>query len=172
VWGSRSARHGTTLLTARIRPLVRVVCQRVSRASVTVEGERVAVVGRGLLLLVGVAVGDEPADVEAAVEKIAGLRIFPDDDGRMNLSVEDVGGEILVVSQFTLLGDARKGRRPSYTDAADPEVAAPLIDRMSAGFLERGIPTGQGVFGAMMEVDLVNEGPVTFFLEFSEGRLC
>lgn len=147
-----------------------MVCQRVSRAAVRVDDEQVAVIGRGLLLLVGVAVGDDGAEVGAAVDKIAGLRVFPDHDGRMNLSVQDVAGEILVVSQFTLLGDARKGRRPSYTAAAPPEAAAPLVSAMAAGFRDRGIPTSEGVFGARMDVELVNDGPVTLILDFTGGK--
>jgi D-tyrosyl-tRNA(Tyr) deacylase len=138
---------------------------------VTVAGDPVADIGRGLLLLVGIAVGDGPAEVEAAVAKIAGLRVFADDQGRMNLSIEDIGGEVLVVSQFTVLGDARKGRRPSYIDAAPPEQAAPLVAAMTAGFRERGIDAVEGVFGAMMDVDLVNEGPVTLVLDFAGGRI-
>lgn len=127
-------------------------------------------VGRGLILFVGVAVGDSEAEVRAAVDKIAGLRVFPDEEGRMNLSVQEVAGEILVVSQFTLLGDARKGRRPSYTAAAPPEVAAPLLTSMVAGFRDRDIDTSEGVFGAMMEVELVNDGPVTLILDFTGSK--
>ncbi|HJQ75912.1 MAG TPA: D-aminoacyl-tRNA deacylase [Acidimicrobiia bacterium] len=149
---------------------MRVVCQRVSRAGVSVDDEQVAVIGRGLLLLVGVAVGDGGTEVGAAVDKIAGLRVFPDHDGRMNLSVQDVAGEILVVSQFTLLGDARKGRRPSYGAAAAPDVAAPLVASMATGFRDRGIATSEGVFGARMDVDLVNDGPVTLILDFTGGK--
>lgn len=127
--------------------------------------------GAGFLLLVGVAAGDGAADANTVVDKIAGLRVFPDEAGQMNLSIGDVAGEILVVSQFTLLGDVRKGRRPSFTGAAAPAVAAPMIDSMIERFRDAGIPTESGVFGAMMEVELVNEGPVTLVLDVSGGRL-
>lgn len=150
---------------------VRVALQRVGEASVTVGGGRVASIGRGLLLLVGVAEGDGGADVAAAVDKIAGLRIFPDDEGKMNRSIQDVGGEILVVSQFTLLGDVRRGRRPSFTGAAHPDVAAPLIDRMVEGFRAAGLPADQGEFGASMQVGLVNDGPVTLVLDIEGGKV-
>lgn len=137
----------------------------------TVGGALIASISRGFLLLVGVADGDDGADIAAAVDKIAGLRVFPDEVGKMNLSIGDMGGEILVVSQFTLLGDVRKGRRPSFTAAADPTVAAPLIDDMVRRFREIGIPTGQGVFGAVMDVALVNEGPVTMVFDVIDGKL-
>lgn len=130
-----------------------------------------ASIGAGFLLLVGVAAGDGAADANTVVDKIAGLRVFPDEAGQMNLSIGDVAGEILVVSQFTLLGDVRKGRRPSFTGAAAPAVAAPMIDSMIERFRDAGIPTESGVFGAMMEVELVNEGPVTLVLDVSGGRL-
>jgi D-tyrosyl-tRNA(Tyr) deacylase len=148
-----------------------VVLQRVTRASVTVEGSRVASIGSGLLLLVGVGEGDDHGDVAAAIDKIAGLRVFSDEEGKMNRSVHDVGGEILVVSQFTLLGDVRKGRRPSFTGAAHPDVAAPLIDRMVDGFRAAGLPAVQGVFGASMQVELVNDGPVTLVLDIDDGKV-
>lgn len=128
-------------------------------------------IGPGFVLLVGVAEADGEADANAVVDKIAGLRVFSDQAGKMNLSIGDVAGEILVVSQFTLLGDARKGRRPSFTGAADPAIAAPMIDDMVERFRAAGIPTVSGVFGAMMEVELVNEGPVTLVLDVSDGRL-
>ncbi len=108
-------------------------------------------------------------EVETAVSKIATLRIFPDANGRMNLSLEEVGGEVMVVSQFTLYGDVRRGRRPSFTRAASPESAAPMIDHMVGMFRARGLSVAEGVFGAQMHVELVNEGPVTLSLEFSEG---
>lgn len=149
---------------------MRVVIQRVGRASVTVAGERVAEIGPGLLLLVGVAEGDDARDVAAAVEKIAGLRVFADAEGKMNRSVTDAGGGILVVSQFTLLADVRKGRRPSFTGAAAPERAERLIDQMVEGFRASGITTGQGVFGASMQVESVNDGPVTLVLDVRDGR--
>jgi D-tyrosyl-tRNA(Tyr) deacylase len=145
---------------------VRVVLQRVGSASVSVDGERVSGIGRGLCLLVGIRSGDNHHQVDAAVTKISGLRVFGDDAGKMNLSVMDVDGEILVVSQFTLLGDTRRGRRPSFTMAAPPEEAQPLLDHMVEGFRAEGIPTSVGVFGAHMTVELANDGPVTLILEF------
>lgn len=120
----------------------------------------------GFLLLVGVAEGDGEAEVVAAVDKISGLRVFADDEGKMNRSIVDVGGQILVVSQFTLLADVRRGRRPSFTGAARPDLAEPLIDRMVALFREKGIVTDHGRFGAKMEVESINDGPVTLLLEF------
>lgn len=148
---------------------MRVVLQRVSRASVAVAGELVSAIGAGFCLLAGVAPEDGSAEVEALVDKVAGLRIFSDEDGKMNRSIVDVGGEILLVSQFTLLGDVRKGRRPSFTGAATPEHAEPVIDAVRAGLTGRGIVTRTGVFGAAMSVDLVNDGPVTLVLDVSEG---
>lgn len=145
--------------------------QRVSRASVSVDGEVVSAIAKGLCLLVGIEPEDGPSDVDAAVDKICGLRVFSDEAGKMNLSVGDVGGAILLVSQFTLLADVRKGRRPSFTGAGDPGHAEPLIDAMAAGFEQRGIDTRIGVFGASMTVDLANEGPVTLVLEVSDGRV-
>ncbi len=136
-----------------------------------VDGDVVSSIGPGLCLLVGVEPGDGEPEVDAAVDKIAGLRIFGDETGKMNLSIGDVGGEILVVSQFTLLGDVRKGRRPSFTGAAPPEYAAPLIDSMAAAFADIGIETRTGVFGATMSLDLVNEGPVTLVLAVSDGKV-
>lgn len=143
---------------------MRVVLQRASRAEVRVDNSVVASIGRGLVLLVGIEQEDTSEDVRTVVNKIANLRVFSDDVGKMNLSIGDVGGEIIVVSQFTLLGDVRRGRRPSFAGAATPETAAPLIDEMVAGFRQVGIETGSGVFGAPMEVDLVNDGPVTLVL--------
>ena len=137
----------------------------------TVDGEVVSSIGEGLCLLVGVEPGDGPADVEATVEKISSLRVFSDDTGKMNRSLGEVGGEVLVVSQFTLLGDTRKGRRPSFTGAARPEHAEPLIANMAHSFAQRGIETRTGVFGAVMVVDLANEGPVTLVLDVSDGRV-
>ena len=140
--------------------------QRVSSASVRVGGEVVGEVGRGLLVLLGVVVGDTRAEGDWLAEKTARLRIFPDDDGRMNRSLQDVAGGALVVSQFTLAGDARKGTRPSYTRAAPPALAEPLYEAYCealAGHL--GLPVGRGVFGAKMEVALVNDGPVTLWVE-------
>lgn len=137
----------------------------------TVDGEVVSAIGEGLCLLVGVEPGDGQAEVEAAVDKISSLRVFSDDSGKMNLSIGDVGGEVLVVSQFTLLGDTRKGRRPSFTGAARPEHAEPLVETMAGAFAQRGIQTRTGVFGAAMVVDLANNGPVTLVLEVSDGRV-
>lgn len=149
--------------------VMRIVLQRVSTASVHVSGDIIANIGRGLVLLVGIAPDDSLQDVEAAITKVATLRIFPDEEERMNRSVEDVGGEILVVSQFTLHGDVRRGRRPSFSGAAPPELAEPLIDRMVEAFRVRGLETSQGEFGARMDVELVNDGPVTFVLDISGG---
>ncbi len=150
---------------------MRVVIQRVREASVNVDGAVVGAIGPGLCLLVGVASDDGETDVTAVVEKTIGLRIFADDDGKMNLCLADIGGEVLVVSQFTLLSDVRRGRRPSFTSAAPPQVAAPLIETMISGFDDRGVSTASGVFGADMDVSLVNDGPVTLVLEVRGGRL-
>ncbi len=128
-----------------------------------------SVIGPGLVLLVGIGHDDDETTVDTAVEKVIGLRVFTDDAGKMNRSITDTGGEILVVSQFTLLGDVKRGRRPSFTDAAPPDLAAPLIERMVKGLQSRGVPTGAGVFGASMEVDLVNEGPVTLVFDFENA---
>ncbi len=144
---------------------MRVVLQRVVRASVRVDGEIVGEIGRGLLLLVGVGRGDPPAHVERLAEKVAGLRIFEDDAGKMNLGLVEVGGEVLVVSQFTLYGDVRKGRRPSWIDAEEPAVAAERVEAFAAALEARGLRVGRGVFGAHMEVDLLNDGPVTLVLD-------
>lgn len=140
--------------------------QRVASASVRVADEVVGEIGSGLLVLLGVVGGDTEAEGNWLADKVARLRIFPDDDGRMNRSIQDVGGEALVVSQFTLAGDARKGTRPSYVRAARPEVAEPLYEAFAAALsahLER--PVERGVFGAKMAVALVNDGPVTLWIE-------
>lgn len=144
---------------------MRVVVQRVSRASVEVRGNTVASIDHGLLALVGVAPTDGASEVEAAADKLVGLRIFADDDGKMNRSVSDVEGSVLIVSQFTLLGDTTKGRRPSFVGAAQPELAEPLIESLIAAIESRGIPTATGKFGAHMLVSLVNDGPVTLVLD-------
>lgn len=145
---------------------MRVVVQRVSRASVTVAGETVGEIGPGLLALAGFARGDDEAEVRWMADKLAGLRIFSDDEGRMNRSVVDVGGEVLVVSQFTLYGDAAKGRRPSFAKAASPEVAVRLYESFVATLGRRlSNPVRTGRFGAAMEVELVADGPVTLLLE-------
>lgn len=140
-----------------------------SAASVAVDGVVVASSGAGLLLLVGISPDDVERDAEAAAAKIAGLRVFADEAGKMNRSVVDVAGEVLVVSQFTLLADVRKGRRPSFTGAAAPDHANPLIDRLVEALQTLGLVTAQGVFGAKMAVDLVNDGPVTLVLDVSDG---
>jgi D-tyrosyl-tRNA(Tyr) deacylase len=152
--------------------LVRLVLQRVLEAGVTVEGKVVATVGPGLLVLVGVEPEDQASDAELAAEKIAGLRLFADDAGLMNRSILETGGEALVVSQFTLLADVRRGRRPSFTGAAAPEIAAPLIEVMVGRLTDLGIPTSTGRFGARMAVSLVNDGPVTLALDIREGRVA
>lgn len=145
---------------------MKVVLQRVKSASVAVGGEEVSGIGAGLLLLVGVAKGDGEAEADWLAEKVAGLRVFADTEGRMNLSVRDAGGEILAVSQFTLLADTRKGKRPSFVGAAPPEDAGPLFDRFCKLLGERGVRSvRKGLFGAMMDVALVNDGPVTIVLE-------
>ena len=145
---------------------MRVLLQRVSEASVRVGEDLTGSIGPGLLLLVGFMGGDGESEVEWMADKVLGLRIFPDDEGKMNRSVVDAGGEILVVSQFTLYGDTRKGRRPSFVAAAPPEVAEPLYHRFVEALtarLQTHIPTGE--FGATMQVSLVNDGPVTLMLE-------
>jgi len=139
---------------------VRALVQRVSEASVTVDGDEIARIGRGLLVLLGVRGEDGPEQADRLAGKLDRLRVFEDDEGRMNLSVRDVGGELLVVSQFTLYGDARKGNRPSFVDAAPPDVAEPLYERVRAALGAQG-----GRFGARMHVALVNDGPVTLLLE-------
>jgi D-tyrosyl-tRNA(Tyr) deacylase len=144
---------------------VRVVLQRVSSARVRVEGAVVGEIDRGLLLLVGFAPDDDVSRLVWMTEKLATLRIFPDDEGRMNRSVQEAGGSILVVSQFTLYGDARKGRRPSFVGAAGPDIAIPLYERFIELLRETGLRIETGRFGASMEVDLVNDGPVTLILE-------
>jgi len=139
---------------------VRAIVQRVSEASVEVGGERIAAIGPGLLVLLGVRAGDTEDDADRVARKLLALRIFEDEDGRMNLSVADTGGEILCVSQFTLYGDTRKGNRPSFMDAARPEQAEPLYERVRAALRAQG-----GRFGAQMSIRLVNDGPVTVLVE-------
>ncbi|MBB6633966.1 D-aminoacyl-tRNA deacylase [Cohnella thailandensis] len=147
---------------------MRVVLQRVSEASVRVEGKIVGEIGNGLLLLVGIAPGDGDKELAWMADKVAGLRIFEDDAGKMNLSVEEVRGAILSVSQFTLYGDCRKGRRPNFLGAAKPEIASELYDRFNGLLREKGFEVATGVFGAMMAVSLVNDGPVTLILDSPE----
>lgn len=148
---------------------MRAVVQRVSESSVTVEGRVVGRIGRGLLVLLGVATDDDERDAEYMADKVAGLRCFADAASKFNLSVEDVKGSILVISQFTLLGDCRKGRRPSFTDAARPEVAVPLYESVVRRLRERGFTVETGEFGAHMDVQLVNDGPVTLLLDSKRG---
>ncbi len=143
---------------------MRVLLQRVSEAAVRVDGREVAAIGQGLLALVGVARGDDEARASWLAEKTLGLRIFPDDDKPMNRSVADIGGEILVVSQFTLAADTSRGRRPGFSSAAEPAEAERLYEFFLAE-LRRSMPIQSGVFGADMKVSLVNDGPVTFLLE-------
>lgn len=148
---------------------MRVVLQRVSEASVRVDGSVVGQIGSGLLLLVAIKHEDTEADLVWMADKLAGLRIFEDDDEKMNLSLADVGGAILSVSQFTLYGDCRKGRRPNFMAAARPELASELYDRFNGMLRDRGFVVETGVFGAMMDVSLVNDGPVTLILDSPEG---
>jgi D-tyrosyl-tRNA(Tyr) deacylase len=144
---------------------MRTVIQRVKSASVTVEGRVVSEISKGLLVFLGVAQEDTPADVDYMASKIANLRIFEDDEGRMNLSILDVSGEALVVSQFTLYGDCRKGRRPSFIHAARPEKADPLYQAFMDEISRLGVPVKAGIFQAMMDVELINDGPVTMMLD-------
>jgi len=144
---------------------MRVLLQRVSRAEVRVGGRVTGAIGRGFLLFVGLTHADTEAQLAWMADKVTGLRMFGDADGKMNLGLDDVGGALLVVSQFTLYGDAMKGRRPSFIDAARPELAVPLYERFVAMLRERGARVETGEFGAMMDVELVNDGPVTLWLE-------
>lgn len=144
---------------------MRIVIQKVNHASVTVEGELVSSIGPGFMVLVGSEEGDTDADVKFIAGKIAGMRIFEDADDKLNLSIKDVGGEVLLVSQFTLLGDARHGRRPSFSHAAAPEIAEPLVERLRDELVTAGIPTKTGRFRTHMKVLLENDGPVTIMLD-------
>ncbi|NNE19762.1 MAG: D-tyrosyl-tRNA(Tyr) deacylase [Myxococcales bacterium] len=144
---------------------MRAVVQRVNEASVTVDGKRVGGIGRGLLVYLGAARGDEPKDVHYIAEKISGLRVFPNDDGRMSLSVGDVGGAVLVVSQFTLFGDVRRGRRPSFDGAADPGDAERLYLELVGRLRDKGVPVETGTFRAMMLVQSTVDGPVTIQID-------
>ena len=150
---------------------MRAVVQRVSSAAVEVDGSVVGRIGPGLLVLVGVAPGDDEEDCRVLAAKLAGLRIFPDQQGRMNRSVQDAGGAMLIVSQFTLLGDVSRGRRPSFTGAAAPERAEHLVARLAAVVAAAGIPCETGRFGARMAVSLVNDGPVTLVVDVAGGRV-
>lgn len=150
---------------------MRAVIQRVSQASVTVDGEVTGAVDTGLLVLAGVAVGDTETDASVMADKIVALRIFPDDDGKMNRSVIDAGAAVLLVSQFTLLADVRKGRRPSFTAAAQPEQAEELVAALGHAVEAHGVAVEHGRFGAMMEVRLTNYGPVTIVIEVRDGAV-
>ena len=149
---------------------MRAVLQRVRSASVTVDGQTVGSIGRGLVVLLAIGRDDEPDDAIYVVEKTANMRIFPDDEGHMNRSAAEVGAELLVVSQFTLYADTRKGRRPSFTAAAPPESAAAQFDDAVARFRTTGLRVETGRFGKMMDVALVNEGPVTIWVDSAERR--
>jgi D-aminoacyl-tRNA deacylase len=144
---------------------VRAVVQRVSRAEVRVDGAVVGSIRRGFLVLLGVTHSDSRAEAEWLARKIVGLRVFEDSAGKMNLALSDVGGAVLLVSQFTLYGDARRGRRPSFTEAARPEQAEPLVEYCAGQIQAQGIEVSTGRFGAHMEVELINEGPVTLWLD-------
>jgi len=147
---------------------MRAVVQRVSRACVVIDGETVGAIERGLLILLGVTHSDTDETAAWLADKIIGLRIFNDADGKMNRSVTDVGGGVLVVSQFTLYGDCRKGRRPSFIDAAPPEIAIALYEGFVNAIKAQGVPAATGRFGAMMQVELVNDGPVTLIVDSKE----
>ncbi len=144
---------------------MRALVQRVSRACVRVEGAVVGEIDRGLVVLVGVHGDDDETDAAYVAEKVANLRIFPDEEGKMNRSILDEGASVLVVSQFTLYADTRKGRRPSFVEAARPEQADPLVDRVCERLADLGVKLQSGVFGAHMEVDLTNDGPVTILID-------
>ena len=144
---------------------MRAVVQRVSRASVRVDAKTVGEIGKGLVVLVGIRCGDSREAADYLAEKVANLRIFPDAEEKMNLSVTEVGGEVLAVSQFTLFGNVRRGRRPSYIDAAPPEEAEPLYEYFLAALRRHSLRVASGVFRAMMEVELVNDGPVTILID-------
>ena len=144
---------------------MRAVIQRVSRASVTVDGKVNGSIGRGVLVFLGVGKDDTQADIDFIADKIANLRIFEDDSGRMNLSVTDIGGAVLLISQFTLFGDCRKGRRPDFTAAGAPDMANQLYEQTIAAVKAKGVPVETGVFAAHMDIDSINDGPVTLILD-------
>ena len=144
---------------------MRALIQRVRSGSVIVENKTIAEIGQGVVILLGIAPGDGEEQARYLAEKIANLRIFEDTEGKLNLSLLDIGGKAIVVSQFTLYADTHKGRRPSFTDAALPEIAKPLIERFAAFLNDLGVPTQQGVFGAHMLVNIANDGPVTIWME-------
>ena len=144
---------------------MRVVVQRVAHASVTINGEIAGRIGRGLLVLVGIQASDGPAEISFLTDKLVNLRVFPDDDDKMNRSLLDIGGELLVVSQFTLYGDCRKGRRPSFISAAGPDHAIPIYERFVEQLRASGLKVETGRFGADMQVELCNDGPVTLIID-------
>jgi len=144
---------------------MRALLQRVKSGKVSAEGRTIASIGPGMVILLGIGQSDTEAQADFLAEKVASLRIFEDEAGKFNLSILDKGGEVIVVSQFTLYADTRKGRRPSFTDAAVPEVAAPLVDKFADLLRQWGIPTQTGIFGAHMLVEIENDGPVTIWLE-------
>lgn len=150
---------------------LKVVVQRVSEASVTVDGKTIGAIDQGLMVLVGITEGDTEKDIEIIVNKLLNLRIFEDDSGKMNLSLLDVSGSILSVSQFTLYGDVRKGRRPSFSKAAPPALAEKLYDKFNHYINSQEVQVETGSFGAMMDVSLTNDGPVTFVIESIDGSL-
>ncbi len=150
---------------------MRAVIQRVSEADVSVEGETTGAIGTGLVVLVGVATQDTERDAIALATKLVGLRIFPDHDRKMNRSIVDAGGSMLLISQFTLLADVRKGRRPAFTGAAPPEIAEPLLAALAAAIEAEGVEVEQGRFGAMMKVSLTNDGPVTIVIDVVDGKV-
>src|ERR1700730_15862097 len=147
---------------------MRALLQRVSRASVTVDEQIVGQIGQGLLVLLGVGQGDSEVQVKTLADKIVHMRIFGDDEGKMNRSLLDIGGEVLVVSQFTLYADIRRGRRPSFTNAAPPLLAEPLVERFKDAVAAYGLSVADGIFGAHMQVELVNDGPVTIWMNSEE----
>lgn len=157
--------------SAEGRKTLRLILQRVSRAAVRVGDEVVGEIGRGLLVLVGVERGDGPEQAERAAAKLAGLRVFEDPEGRMNLNLAQAGGAVLLVSQFTLAGSLKRGRRPSFEGAAAPEVAEPLIQRLALELERRKTSVAHGRFGARMAVESVNDGPVTFVLDLPPGQI-
>jgi D-aminoacyl-tRNA deacylase len=148
---------------------MKVLLQRVTSASVTISGTRIASIGRGLLILLGIGQGDGHAQADSLAEKCAQLRLFGDAAGKTNLTIQDISGEALVVSQFTLYADTRKGRRPSFTDAGAPDIAEPLVEYFAKRLAALGVPTQTGRFGADMQVELVNDGPFTILLD-SENK--
>lgn len=150
---------------------MRAVVQRVSEASVSVEGRLVSEIGGGFLVLVAIEPDDTHREAEALVGKLSSLRVFPDENGRMNRSILDTGGAVLVVSQFTLAGSLRRGRRPSFTGAAAPEMAEPMVEEIARAFAAEGIAAHLGAFGARMEVALINDGPVTFAIDVRDGTV-